>query len=238
MADPNRYKSDPVKSEPYVEPSRPARPGGRSEDSRGGADDFGGDPGKLPRTFRDRDDGPAADPAGNTFADPPVRPDTTKDSKFERTRNREFDGPAGPDARPGLDAPPMDRPRTPLNPPAGARPREDRGPGGMFEAEPRKANKPDSDGLQPVLPRNPNSGDSNGRDYDKKPESNGGAKTPGPLLNLDSKITWRAAPERTRVKVRSGLSTPVVARSAPDSKPVDPNTEWQPAGGPTKLVRK
>lgn len=76
------------------------------------------------------------------------------------------------------------------------------------------------------------SGNTGGREYN---DENGGVRLPGPLLNLDAKITWRAVPERTRVRVRTGITAPVVARQSPRS---DGNSEWQPAGSGTKLVRK
>lgn len=95
---------------------------------------------------------------------------------------------------------------------------------------PNESRKPATDDLQPV-PKS-GSGDAGGRDYR---DENGGVRLPGPLLNLDAKITWRAVPERTRVRVRTGITTPVVARQ---SAPSDGNSEWQPAGSATRLVRK
>lgn len=173
-----------------------------------------------------------ADPTGNTSREIPLRPGTD-DAKFRRARENDLD------ARPAdLDMPPVGRPRPGSG--GGTIPREDRVPSGgssndLFGPDTeRKAKKIESEELKPVVPR----GESEGRQYDSNPDSNGGAKTPGPLLPLDSKITWRSAPERTRVKVRTGLSAPVVARNVSPEKSVDPNSEWRPAGAATKIVRK
>lgn len=95
-----------------------------------------------------------------------------------------------------------------------------------------ESRKPVTDEPQPVPKSGTGSGESGGRQYN---DENGGVRLPGPLLNLDAKITWRAVPERTRVRVRTGITAPVVARQ---SAPSDGNSEWQPTGSATKLVRK
>jgi hypothetical protein len=112
----------------------------------------------------------------------------------------------------------IDRPMDPLN-------RRD-GSGG---SDPYRSDKPES----PVPQRNPN-------------EEGSRLRAPGPVasrallvsapakpMSLDNKVTWRSAPERTRMKVRSTFATPVVARST-----IDSNSDWAPVAGATKIVSK
>jgi hypothetical protein len=53
-----------------------------------------------------------------------------------------------------------------------------------------------------------------------------------PPLGLDDKITWRAAPERTRLAVAANYATPVVARTK-----IDPNSGWTPVAAGTQLAK-
>jgi hypothetical protein len=138
------------------------------------------------------------------------------DSEFRRSKD--------------LDMPPMTNPMDRRGPGSGSGTKQP--PAGEKDLflPGNESRKPVTDDLQPV-PKS-GSGDAGGREYR---DENGGVRLPGPLLNLDAKITWRAVPERTRVRVRTGITTPVVARQ---SAPSDGNSEWQPAGSATKLVRK
>lgn len=54
-----------------------------------------------------------------------------------------------------------------------------------------------------------------------------------PPLGLDDRITWRSAPERTRLSVAASYATPVVARSK-----IDPNSGWTPVAAGTQLAKK
>ena len=54
-----------------------------------------------------------------------------------------------------------------------------------------------------------------------------------PPLNLDNKVTWRTAPERTRLNVRSTFKSPAIARA-----PIESNGKWAPVKESTKLVKK
>ena len=54
-----------------------------------------------------------------------------------------------------------------------------------------------------------------------------------PPLGLDDKITWRDAPERTRLSVAASYATPVVARTK-----IDPNSGWTPVPAGTQLAKK
>ena len=54
-----------------------------------------------------------------------------------------------------------------------------------------------------------------------------------PPLGFDDKITWRAAPERTRLAVAARYATPVVARAK-----IEPNSGWTPVLAGTQLAKK
>lgn len=107
---------------------------------------------------------------------------------------------------------------------------------GLFGTESRRPVTGELETVKPKKADEPKNDDS--RNYEKPvPANNNGSTVPGPMLNLESKITWRTVPERTRIAVRSGLSVPVVARKADDARS-NGNSEWQTIGGETRIVRK
>lgn len=56
-----------------------------------------------------------------------------------------------------------------------------------------------------------------------------------PALNLDSKVTWRSAPKRTRMPIHANFSSPFVART---NVRIAPQSEWIPVARPAEMARK
>lgn len=69
----------------------------------------------------------------------------------------------------------------------------------------------------------------------KIPEDKDDAKEAGqgPALNLDEKVTWRAAPERRRLTVK-----PLYTNARLIRMPAFPESEWMPVNGDSKLAKK
>jgi hypothetical protein len=173
----------------------------------------------------------AADPASDGKPRPDTRYQEPRDGGYDRGPNKTLDPKtyesSDPKWRPGDPRDDAKPGRLPIDP--GER-RPDGTGTDTFDQERRKV---------PETPVPQKDQDSNTRDGLPGPTASRFllVSTPARPLSLDDKVTWRAAPERTRMKVRSKIAAPVVARST-----VDPNSDWSPVPGEdksgTKLVRK
>lgn len=131
----------------------------------------------------------------------------------------------------------LDDPLNRRNPPADP----DRG-GDMFDSDSHRTNKP-TDEKPMDVPQRQDNPELNGPTIDRNgvPSLTASRTTtkrvtsrePGPRPSLDSKVTWRSVPERTRMTVRQTFATPVVARSQPAT-----NSDWSPVKSETRVVRK
>jgi hypothetical protein len=131
---------------------------------------------------------------------------------------------------PGGPPPDLRNPRVP-----GGRLPNGQGPADSFEPPAGEFDDEDRETLKPAEPV-PQRG-AEGAPVTDPEEDNGGAPAGDelffPQLRLEAKMTWRAEPLRSRLVIRSRFPTPGIARTR-----VNPNADWMPVTGETKIVRK